>query len=173
MPPDLALWLTLISSNYPCLEHIFIVPKVFDPLKFDCILFYIEHFHSCWAFSGPVCHLLFEIGYFLWTNNSFTEFLHNRIMALYKQKYLSLTTGAWSLVPKPRLVPSCYESVGHFARNGQEWNVFLCIFNTSQQSGHGKIRHTRFKIYIKVSYKAWITFSDISPRCSKQQQKIC
>ena len=22
MPPDLGLWLTLISSNYPCLEHI-------------------------------------------------------------------------------------------------------------------------------------------------------
>ena len=28
MPPDLALQLTLISSNYPCLEHICIVPKV-------------------------------------------------------------------------------------------------------------------------------------------------
>ena len=26
MPPDFALWLTLISSNYPCLEHIFMVP---------------------------------------------------------------------------------------------------------------------------------------------------
>ena len=38
MPPDLALWLTLISSNYPYLEHIFMVPKVFKPLKFYCIL---------------------------------------------------------------------------------------------------------------------------------------
>ena len=38
MPPDLALWLTLISSNYPCLELIFMVPKVFEPLKFDCIM---------------------------------------------------------------------------------------------------------------------------------------
>ena len=37
MPPDFALRLTLISSNYPCLELIFIVPKVFQPLKFDCI----------------------------------------------------------------------------------------------------------------------------------------
>ena len=37
MPPDLSLWLTLISSNYLCLEHIFMmVPKVFEPLKFDC-----------------------------------------------------------------------------------------------------------------------------------------
>ena len=37
MPRDLALLLTLISSNYPCLEHIFMVPKVFEPLTFDCI----------------------------------------------------------------------------------------------------------------------------------------
>ena len=33
MPPDFALWLTLISSNYLCLKHIFMVPKVFEPLK--------------------------------------------------------------------------------------------------------------------------------------------
>ena len=35
--PDLALELTLISSNYPCLEHIFMVPKVFETLKFYCM----------------------------------------------------------------------------------------------------------------------------------------
>ena len=34
MPPDLAL---LISPNYPCLEHNYVVPKVFEPLKFYCI----------------------------------------------------------------------------------------------------------------------------------------
>ena len=38
MRPDLALLSTLIGSNYPCLELIFMVPKVFEPLKFDCIL---------------------------------------------------------------------------------------------------------------------------------------
>ena len=37
MPPDLALSSTLIGSNYPCLELMFMVPKVFEPLKFDCI----------------------------------------------------------------------------------------------------------------------------------------
>ena len=37
MPPDLALWLTLISSKFPCLEHIFMVPTLFEPLKFYCI----------------------------------------------------------------------------------------------------------------------------------------
>ena len=25
-------------SNYPCLEHIFTVPKLFEPLKFGCIV---------------------------------------------------------------------------------------------------------------------------------------
>ena len=34
MPPDLALLLTLISSNYAYLEHIFMVLKVFEPVKF-------------------------------------------------------------------------------------------------------------------------------------------
>ena len=36
MPPDLVLSSTLIGSNYPCLELIFMVPKLFEPLKFDC-----------------------------------------------------------------------------------------------------------------------------------------
>ena len=35
-PPDLALLSTLTGSNYPCLELIFMVPKVFEPLQFDC-----------------------------------------------------------------------------------------------------------------------------------------
>ena len=26
--------INFISSNYPCLEHILMVPKVFEPLKF-------------------------------------------------------------------------------------------------------------------------------------------
>ena len=38
MPPDLALSSTLNGSNYPCLELIFMVPKVFEPMKFDCML---------------------------------------------------------------------------------------------------------------------------------------
>ena len=38
MPPDLMLLSTLIGSNYPCLELIFVVPKVFEPLKFYCKL---------------------------------------------------------------------------------------------------------------------------------------
>ena len=40
LPPDLVLWLTLTSSNYPCLEHVYLVPKVFEPLKFYCIFYF-------------------------------------------------------------------------------------------------------------------------------------
>ena len=36
MSPDLAISPTLIGSNYPCLELIFMIQKVFEPLKFDC-----------------------------------------------------------------------------------------------------------------------------------------
>ena len=37
MPPGMALVVTLRGSNYRCLEQIFMVPKGFEPLKFDCI----------------------------------------------------------------------------------------------------------------------------------------
>ena len=36
MLPDLAPWLNLIGSNYPSLEQISMVPKMFEPLKFGC-----------------------------------------------------------------------------------------------------------------------------------------
>ena len=48
MPPDLTLCLTLISSNYPCLEHFFTVPKVFKPLKFYCICMDLADVHVVW-----------------------------------------------------------------------------------------------------------------------------
>ena len=37
MPLGMALIVTLRSSNYRCLEQIFMVPKGFEPSKFDCI----------------------------------------------------------------------------------------------------------------------------------------
>ena len=36
--PELVSWLTLSGSNYPCLKRISMVPKMFEPLKFNCIL---------------------------------------------------------------------------------------------------------------------------------------
>ena len=36
--PDLAPWLTHSGSNYPCLEQFSMVPKMFEPLKFDCTM---------------------------------------------------------------------------------------------------------------------------------------
>ena len=35
--PDLAPWLNFIGSNYPSLEQISMVPKMFEPLNFDCM----------------------------------------------------------------------------------------------------------------------------------------
>ena len=46
MPPDLTLLPTLIGSNYPCLELIFMAPKVFEPLKFDCTSSDAVFFHK-------------------------------------------------------------------------------------------------------------------------------
>ena len=31
--------ITLSGSNYPCLERISMVPKMFEPLRFDCSCF--------------------------------------------------------------------------------------------------------------------------------------
>ena len=36
MALDYALGLALIGSNYPSLEDILMVPKLFEPLKYDC-----------------------------------------------------------------------------------------------------------------------------------------
>ena len=33
---DLAAWLTFLGTNYPCLEDVSMVPKMFEPLKLDC-----------------------------------------------------------------------------------------------------------------------------------------
>ena len=37
MPPGIALIVTLFGPNYRYLEQIFMVPKGFEPSKFDCI----------------------------------------------------------------------------------------------------------------------------------------
>ena len=48
MLPDLALWITLISSNYPFLEHVFMIQKVFEPLKdLLCMFTHNTHIMCC------------------------------------------------------------------------------------------------------------------------------
>ena len=42
MPSGMALIVTLHGSNYRCLEQIFMVPKGFEPSKFDSMLFQKE-----------------------------------------------------------------------------------------------------------------------------------
>ena len=49
MPPDLAQLSTLIGSNYPCLELIFMVPKVFEPMKVDCNINLVKIFYCLHA----------------------------------------------------------------------------------------------------------------------------
>ena len=51
MPPGLAQLSTLIGSNYFCLELIFMVPKVFEPLKFDCVFFDIRGYFEISVFE--------------------------------------------------------------------------------------------------------------------------
>ena len=41
---DICFLTTLSGSNYPCLEQIFMVPKMFEPLKFSCILYLLHVF---------------------------------------------------------------------------------------------------------------------------------
>ena len=38
VPPGVALIATFRGSNYRCLEQIFMVPKRFEPSKFDCMV---------------------------------------------------------------------------------------------------------------------------------------
>ena len=49
LPFDLAQWLTRSGSNYSCLEQISMVPKMFEPLKFDCTFFFV---YVCRAVKG-------------------------------------------------------------------------------------------------------------------------
>ena len=67
MPCDLALLSTLIGSNYPCPELIFMVQKVFEPLKFECIQS-IHIFRILWIYyinfdsdSKTLIHVCFTI----------------------------------------------------------------------------------------------------------------
>ena len=61
MPPVNTLWLTLISLNYPCLEHIFMVPKVFETLKFYCISIFSEDCHTVIKFQTPWLFKSFQV----------------------------------------------------------------------------------------------------------------
>ena len=78
MPPDLALSSTLIGSNYPCLELTFMVPKVFEPVKFDCtnkikikptctesLKLYYKHNFIVFTSFGIICSLyLYRFNFF-------------------------------------------------------------------------------------------------------------
>ena len=51
VPPGVALIITFRGSNYRCLEQIFMVPKGFEPSKFDCITFHASCFVRQFSYS--------------------------------------------------------------------------------------------------------------------------
>ena len=58
--PDLVPWLTLSGSNYPYLEQISMVPKMFEPLKFDCTCIrLLKCYHVIWPIT------IYKIPYFI------------------------------------------------------------------------------------------------------------
>ena len=57
LPPDIALLLTLTSSNYPYLEHTLIVPKVFEPFKTVLIYSYCWPTESFSVIGRPISDL--------------------------------------------------------------------------------------------------------------------
>ena len=91
--PDLAPWLTLSGSNYPCLEQFSMVPKMFEPLKFDCT-YMVGFWYACYilshilqvrrVFSLVYCQTLFEMAstlkeqifLTLWESSFLLEYTH-------------------------------------------------------------------------------------------------
>ena len=48
LPPNLALWVTLSGSNYPCLEQIYMLQEIFELLRFDCI------WNTFYVYKSPI-----------------------------------------------------------------------------------------------------------------------
>ena len=72
MPPDLALLATLTSSNYPCLEHVFMVSNVFAAI--DVRLYFV--------FLTGVIFLLFY-RHKLTDKHNFVDILYHVILGIY------------------------------------------------------------------------------------------
>ena len=69
--PGLAPWLSLVGSNYPSLEQISMVPKMFEPLKFDCtiqrqvsVAVFLCFFVGGFVWGISFCHSSFLISSF-------------------------------------------------------------------------------------------------------------
>ena len=70
--PDLAPWLTLSGSNYPCLKQFSMVQKMFEPLKFDCILdSMLNYIDQLWLFRCElIVHCFLLICFFFVTRET-------------------------------------------------------------------------------------------------------
>ena len=90
MPPDLALLSTLNGSNYPCLELIFMVPKVFEPLKFVCS--YIGHTYKymlSYTIYLDVCRYMSMYIRQFYKGDNFYEILYFSMNDIKRKKKLS------------------------------------------------------------------------------------
>ena len=65
MPPGMARIVTLRGLNYRCLEQNSMVPKGFEPSKFDCMAFVISLFIPDLCMVGSSGRLCFVIMPFL------------------------------------------------------------------------------------------------------------
>ena len=66
LPTDPELGLTISCSNYPCLEQISMVPKMFEPLKFDYMYAEIQsltvlEIDKNWALLAAISLLSFSL----------------------------------------------------------------------------------------------------------------
>ena len=74
VPPGVALIVTFRGSNYRCLEQIFMVPKRFEPSKFDCsflatnlVFFSFFFFFIFEKWKLEFCHLFYSVYSLLFT----------------------------------------------------------------------------------------------------------
>ena len=75
--PDLVPWLTLNCLNYPYLEHTSMVPKMFQPLKFDCINWLLASLYNARFYQKYYFYYFFiKICGLLWkgTSNEYPQF---------------------------------------------------------------------------------------------------
>ena len=124
MPADLALLSTLIGSNYPCLELIFMVPKVFEPL------------YVVFVFSVNYCLDLKVIGFTFRGSNSFglifAAFINSGANSYKKGIYdTSLNdTSSTELFGRKSCLSKCHFVEYRLHRNRFSSNTFDEIFYT-------------------------------------------
>ena len=103
--PELVPWLTVSGSNYPCLERISMVPKMFEPLRFDCMYYTI---YSLIRLIGYKCKFLtlyaIEVADDDWLiNQQFSADYSIIYFVDYLMALLNVSQHIWQSITKTRL----------------------------------------------------------------------